>query len=64
MEFSPGGELFFHLQNYRFTADEVKVYFAEVICAVEDLHNSKVLYRDLKVINFIQSLIHSQKTSL
>jgi serum/glucocorticoid-regulated kinase 2 len=56
MEYSPGGELFFHLQNNRFSEDEVRVYFAEVVCAVQDLHLNKVLYRDLKPENILIDL--------
>ncbi|CAD8156679.1 unnamed protein product [Paramecium octaurelia] len=53
MEYSPGGEMFFHLQNYRFTEDEAKKYFCEVICTLEELHKHKVLYRDLKPENIL-----------
>lgn len=50
MEYSPGGEMFYHLQNYRFTDEEARAYICEVICALEELHQHKVLYRDLKVL--------------
>lgn len=53
MEYSPGGEMFFHLQNYRFNEDEAKKYFCEVVCTLEELHKHKVLYRDLKVLIFL-----------
>lgn len=54
MEYSPGGEMFFHLQNYRFNEDEAKKYFCEVVCTLEELHKHKVLYRDLKVLIFFK----------
>lgn len=50
MEYSPGGEMFYHLQNYRFTDEEARTYICEVICALEELHHHRVLYRDLKVL--------------
>ncbi|KAM3138675.1 hypothetical protein pb186bvf_009239 [Paramecium bursaria] len=56
MEYSPGGEMFYHLQTYRFTEDETKQYISEVICALEELHNHKVLYRDLKPENILIDL--------
>jgi serum/glucocorticoid-regulated kinase 2 len=55
MEYSPGGEMFYHLQNYRFTDEEARAYICEVICALEELHQHKVLYRDLKVLSLQNS---------
>lgn len=48
--------MFYHLQTYRFTEDETKQYICEVICALEELHNHKVLYRDLKPENILIDL--------
>jgi len=49
MEYLPGGEMFYHLQHYHFTDEEARLYISEVICALEDLHQHNILYRDLKV---------------
>ena len=50
LDFCPGGELFYHLHNkVRYTEDAAKIYFAEILLAVEYLHLSHVVYRDLKV---------------
>ena len=49
LEFCSGGELFYHIQQKQsFTLDETKVIFAEVVLALEYLHQSNILYRDLK----------------
>mmetsp|Transcript_27644 Transcript_27644/g.49905 ORF Transcript_27644/g.49905 Transcript_27644/m.49905 type:complete len:586 (-) Transcript_27644:889-2646(-) len=54
MEFCPGGELFFHLHNIgRFTEDQAKFYFAEVLLALEHLHSLDIIYRDLKPENIL-----------
>ncbi|CAD8170535.1 unnamed protein product [Paramecium octaurelia] len=56
MEYSAGGEMFYHLQNYRFTDEEARAYICEVICALEELHQHRVLYRDLKPENILIDL--------
>ena len=49
MEFIQGGELFFHIRKTgRFTEDRAQFYIAEIILALEFLHNNGVIYRDLK----------------
>lgn len=50
MDFYPGGELFFHLQQRRLSEEESKFYFCEILIALEHLHSMKILYRDLKVV--------------
>lgn len=48
-DFCPGGELFFHLHNLgRFTEDQARFYFSEIILAIEYLHKQKIIFRDLK----------------
>lgn len=49
-----GGELFFHLsKNRRFKEDYVKIYIAEIYCALKYLHEKNIIYRDLKPENII-----------
>ena len=49
MEFINGGELFFHLRRaQRFTEEKTRFYAAEVLLALNYLHSSGVVYRDLK----------------
>jgi serine/threonine protein kinase len=57
MDFCPGGELFFHLHNIgRFSEDQAKFYFAEVLIALEHLHSLDIVYRDLKPENILLDL--------
>lgn len=54
MEYCPGGELFFHLSRAnRFSEGRVRFYAAEIILALEFLHNLNVVYRDLKPENVL-----------
>ena len=54
MEFCPGGELFFHLQNLkRLLEDQAIFYFSEILLALEYLHKNDVVYRDLKPENIL-----------
>lgn len=54
LELCPGGELFYHLHNLgRFTEDQAKFYFAEVVLALEYLHGLNIVYRDLKPENIL-----------
>ena len=54
LELCPGGELFYHLHNLgRFTEDQAKFYFSEVVLALEYLHSLKIIYRDLKPENIL-----------
>ena len=50
MEYVNGGELFFHLSRERvFSEDRTRFYGAEIISALGYLHESNIVYRDLKV---------------
>lgn len=54
MDFLNGGELFYHLRReQRFAEKRIKFYAAEIILAIEDLHNSGIIYRDLKPENIL-----------
>ncbi len=49
-----GGELFFHLRRaFKFNEERAKLYAAELILAVEYLHNKNIIYRDLKPENIL-----------
>lgn len=53
-DYMAGGELFFHLQNERkFGEERTKFYIAELVCALEHLHDQGVIYRDLKPENIL-----------
>lgn len=53
-EFGQGGELFYHLMiNKYFTEERTKLYIAEIILALEAIHNSNCIYRDLKPDNIL-----------
>jgi len=51
MDFFPGGELYYNLQQQKkkITEAQAKIYVGEVILALNYLHKNKILYRDLKV---------------
>lgn len=54
LEFFNGGELFFHLKNEgRFPEERAKFYAAEIVCALECLHQHTIVYRDLKPENVL-----------
>lgn len=54
LAFVNGGELFHHLQNEGcFSEQRAKFYTAELLLALECLHNLNVIYRDLKPENIL-----------
>eukprot|EP01006_Ploeotia_vitrea_P052406 TRINITY_DN67679_c2_g1_i1.p1 TRINITY_DN67679_c2_g1~~TRINITY_DN67679_c2_g1_i1.p1 ORF type:complete len:483 (-),score=54.70 TRINITY_DN67679_c2_g1_i1:114-1562(-) len=54
LDFLPGGELFFHLQNMnKFSEVQAKQYAAEIVLALEHLHSVDIVYRDLKPENCV-----------
>ncbi|CAB4254432.1 similar to Saccharomyces cerevisiae YHR205W SCH9 Protein kinase involved in transcriptional activation of osmostress-responsive genes [Maudiozyma barnettii] len=53
-DYMSGGELFWHLQKEgRFSEDRAKFYIAELILALEYLHDNDIVYRDLKPENIL-----------
>ena len=54
MEFVQGGEVFSHLRKLgRFSPDITRFYAAEVCLALDHLHQSDIVYRDLKPENLL-----------
>lgn len=54
LSFINGGELFFHLQKSgKFSMDRSRFYIAELLSALEALHDLNVIYRDLKPENIL-----------
>ncbi|ETL46092.1 AGC protein kinase [Phytophthora nicotianae] len=54
LDYCPGGELFFHLsQRGHFTEPVAAFYLAEVLLALEHLHQHDIIYRDLKPENIL-----------
>lgn len=54
MDFLNGGELFYHLRRERkFSEDRLKFYAAEIILAIECMHEQGIIYRDLKPENIL-----------
>jgi serine/threonine protein kinase len=54
LDFCPGGELFFHIVKMKRLQENVaKFYIAEIILAIEHLHDNDILYRDLKPENVL-----------
>eukprot|EP00003_Mantamonas_plastica_P022805 TRINITY_DN394_c0_g3_i2.p1 TRINITY_DN394_c0_g3~~TRINITY_DN394_c0_g3_i2.p1 ORF type:complete len:306 (+),score=83.32 TRINITY_DN394_c0_g3_i2:1071-1988(+) len=54
MDYHNGGDMFFHLQREgKFDEEKSRFYLAELILAIEYLHNMNVVYRDLKAENVL-----------
>lgn len=53
-DYMSGGELFWHLQKEgKFTEERAKFYIAELVVALEHLHDNDIVYRDLKPENIL-----------
>jgi len=54
MDYLPNGEMFDHLRKEtRFSEEKSKLYAAEILLALECLHNNNIIYRDLKPENVL-----------
>tara|TARA_B110000305_G_C19191614_1_gene516870 strand:+ start:91 stop:309 length:219 start_codon:yes stop_codon:yes gene_type:complete len=54
LEYLPGGELFKLIRNrVMMTEVDSRFYIAEIVLAVEQLHNMGIIYRDLKPENVL-----------
>ena len=53
-QFMQGGELFYHLRREKsFKEDRAKFYSAELVLAIDHLHQNGCIYRDLKPENIL-----------
>lgn len=54
MEYCPGGDLSDYLEAEEyFSEDRARLYIAEIILAIEDLHQRGIIFRDLKPDNIV-----------
>lgn len=54
LEYIPGGELFSHLRRQqKFSPTVVQFYAAEIVAAIQSLHELNVMYRDIKPENIL-----------
>ena len=54
LDICTGGELFFHLNNFkRFPEPLARFYFSEILLGLEYLHNKDIVYRDIKPENIL-----------
>ncbi|KAJ6643384.1 Ribosomal protein S6 kinase alpha-5 [Pseudolycoriella hygida] len=54
LDYVSGGELFTHLyQRENFKENEVRIFIAELILALEQLHKLNIIYRDVKLENIL-----------
>ena len=54
MEYLPGGDLFVLLNKMgRMSEEQAKFYIAQIVLALEHLHNLDIIYRDLKPENIL-----------
>lgn len=54
LDYVGGGELFTHLYHReRFVEDHVRIYIAEIVLAMESLHQRRIIYRDIKLENIL-----------
>ena len=55
IDYVPGGELFSYMKRMgKFTVEQTRFYAAEVLLALDHLHNDlKIIYRDLKPENIL-----------
>ncbi len=53
LDYCPGGDFSYHIVKNLFEEDEAKFFVAELVLALEHLHNLDIIYRDLKPENIL-----------
>ena len=54
LDYCPGGDMgHLLLQEKRFSEERARIYLAEVLLALEDLHSRNIIFRDLKPDNVV-----------
>lgn len=54
LEYAPGGELFYHMEQFGLIpVDDARLYIAEIAIALNHLHKLGIVYRDLKPENIL-----------
>ncbi|OIR57346.1 MAG: AGC protein kinase [Amphiamblys sp. WSBS2006] len=56
MEYVGGGDLMHRIQQRAFTGEQTRQYAAQIVLALEFLHDRKIIYRDLKLDNILLGL--------
>ena len=63
MEYAAGGELFEHIVNAgRFSENQARYYFQQLICGLEYCHRRNVCHRDLKLENTLLDCVPTRTT--
>lgn len=54
MEYLSGGELFFHMKKTKYFSEKTAIfYLAQIVCALDFLHENGIIYRDIKPENLV-----------
>jgi len=54
LDYAPGGNMTRQLQkDRRFSEERARMYLAEIMLALEDLHKRDIIFRDLKPDNIV-----------
>jgi serum/glucocorticoid-regulated kinase 2 len=53
LDYCPGGDFSYHIIKNLLEEDEAKFFIAELVLAIEHLHNMDIIYRDLKPENIL-----------
>jgi len=54
LDYAPGGDMTRQIKKDRiFEEDRARMYLAEIILAIEDLHRRNIIFRDLKPDNIV-----------
>ncbi|CBK21973.2 uncharacterized protein [Blastocystis hominis] len=56
MEYCPRGDLFYLIKERNLTEDQIRFFAAELVIALEYLHNNKIMHRDIKEENVMIGL--------